>query len=400
MMDYYKLKGKTKRIELKLLSQINNPIPAIDLTLILKKLYSLYYKTDLIESLAIRLSTGVNPSNFLISQKTITDSSILKDKDTLDYIDNSDIFYKHSFFYALFPTKSIISVDISSKCFRDINNLLYNFDCKTIYLRKLKEFVPYSYSGNFSSGMEYLYKLTKELSKAKYEHQEYINNGVDSIIGIANNKFNAYKADEKRLSELSDLIDENNDKEFKNNDVELLKRYIDPFFYSFITNDFPVLYQMDANDLNVLCHYHFNKNSFNNPFYFDLKSVTHNSPVSIIIEAAQTIITPLLLAYLAFLGHQKTYFESKKAQLETKDLREKRSDAKDSEKHLEQINILIANYSLNEKIFEENFLNTIERIPHLYYKKRLLETLNSLVSQYEFLLKDFSLVISENRIIK
>ncbi len=399
-MDIYNLKGKSKRLELKLLSQINNPIPAIDLTLVLKKLYSLYYKTDLIESLATLLSTGINPRNFLISQKSVKDSLSIKNKPILNFIQDSDILYKHGFFHALFPSKNIIKLDISSKCFKDLNSLLHNFDCKTIYTRKLRDLIPLSNDDDFQKGLNFLYDISIEMNKTKIERNEYIKNGIKNVINSTQIKYIAFNTDEEKIIELSDYINDNSERELKDQEKSIIKKYFDPFFDSFLNNDFPILYFMDINDLNVLSHYHFNENSFNNPFYFDLKSITHNSPVSIVIEAAQNYIMPLLIAYLSFLGFQKTFFETKKVQLETKKLDKNRNNEKTNEKQLEQINELIANYSINEKVFEEKYLSVIERIPSLYFRKKLFDILNIILVEYELLLKDFSLVISENRIIK
>lgn len=400
MINDYQRKRKTRRLELQFLSRLSNPIPSMDLTTFLESLASLYYKTDLLNSLAIYLAAEANLEDILIAQRSAKSSFNLKEKNDFKLIRDVEMFYRLGFFHSMYPSIEIQSLKLLSDCFKDTNNILYNFELRTIYIRKLSELIKSLDRSNLFKNFEKIQSFAHDSNKIT-KIKSNISKTISSIINKYQKKFDTCLGERKELSELNKILMSKSKRELNSNQRRLLREYIDPFFETFNNNSFPLVFfnKGDNFELSALCHYHFEEKSFKNAFYFDIREVSHKSPTLVDIALAVSLSSPLFVAYLGILRARKDFWLAEKSKEEKEKLQKENLRQSKIDDQIETINEVIEDYSFAEKVFNEDLMESINSIRSDFYKGKLLLLSDLLIKQYTWLLNDFSFVISGTKLL-
>lgn len=395
MIDDYRQKPRSKRLNIKLVSNKSEPLSAIDLTSILRKLSSLYYKTDLINSIAISLNQGIDFGDICIMRKPLNNSFSIANLQELNIFKQSELLYRHGFLQGLFSNKELFELTTILECFKELNYILYQNEFKTIYIRVLKVIIEEYYQKGFDDSINYLNIFPSKINQRLEDGNPNLHRSLKSVLERAFKRYHDFLDDSYNIRSLKKILENTEGRLLSPNHRKTARKYIEPFFDTINNNDFPVVLINEKNDFRVLCHYHFKQNSFKNPLFFDIEEVSHNSPTLISISLALNLISPFLLTYLGVLKIQKTYWEKEKAKEETKVLKSDRQSKEVIDQKLQELTGIIEKYAISDTIYNENIISEIESISSNYYKEKLLDISDSIMKEYEYLLEDYPFLIKE-----
>jgi hypothetical protein len=388
MIDDFKNKRRGRRINVDFVGLEEEPLRPIDLTFCLRKLASLYYKTDLLHSIAVALNQGVQLENVLVFDKSLQQSSIIEDKRSLHMLKDVEIFYRHGF-HGLYQDLTNEELQIIFRSFRGINTNLYNYDYKTIHNKKIGDIIQLYFDQGFKKTLDYTFLLPNEKnSQVAYSDPQLLRE-LKSLLDQSIHKHRQFLDNLDEWKSIGKILRDTGDRVLNSSQRIMVKRHIEPFFDAFNVTDFPIVMVREKQNFTVLCHYHFSKSSSQNPFYFDIREVSHNSPTLIAITVAFGIIAPLFMAFGKVLKLRKAYWDGEKAKAETKNLKAdnlKREDEDENririEAEIKNLIDLIEKYSNAETEFLQTVVLEIDNIPYHYYRQRLRENIISIENEY------------------
>lgn len=381
-MDEFKKKKKAKRIEIEFISTISDPLPAIDISNFLTELSSLYYKTDLIYSIAIYLKNGGDPKDLLITQGSLSNSKVTNDDNVYSLSSDFDFFYKLGFVVSMSPNEMIYKMKLLTDGYRRINNVLFDSEMRIISRNRFKGLIKDIENGLNSNSF---YKLKEYAEKPNRANKKFNSGIIASRINEIDKSFIKIKEDCKRIDEDFDCYG------------HVIKKYLNTFTYNFSNNQFPMVFRKEGVHYKAFCNYHLHEKAFKNNYFFDIKNVSHNSPTEIEIGVISIIAYTLFAGLGKVIKMAKDNAQRRLAVAQEKDLLNER---KIKEKHRSFIRIVkdvFENNPLSEKMINEDMINEIDSIEDPIYRKMLIKMLDHLIDSYEKLLTRYSFQLSEVR---
>ncbi|WP_167611152.1 hypothetical protein [Maribellus sediminis] len=286
-MNEYEYSVRTKySAELPLINS-NNDTPVWNISDTLVSLFSLYYKQILIQDIVRLLNKGIDPQNIVIfnsefnPRKASYDAKILLHSESSLSPDTITLIYEFGLPYSMFPSKKFSELNILFRFFDSINkDLDSTLKLKTRKLRTA--YRNYSASQDLIDGINYLVTATEELINNLKDKkvQEYLTERLSRKYNYYNHEYhdlikNLHTFRNKNYSLLKGLISK----------TELVKEdlyidYYNPFFSKLYVRWTPLVayYNPELNSLEFLSNDVFKE--YKNPYFFDVKSVVHNSPLS------------------------------------------------------------------------------------------------------------------------
>ena len=282
--DDYKYKDNTKIISLQLKQSREKKLYPWEISTFLGKFNTYYYKSEVINTIAIALKQDISAENIMVFDKSF---NISNQNSQLSYLSLTDSDIKYLYYiglpYSLLPNKTIYLLNRLFFYFRNINEFLFNHKGKRINrdnLGKLYEkFNTYDFNSMILLLKEYvadsLNNITLEKSQITLLNKIYDN---------FNNDYLEYELDETEIERFKVCILSNTltSQDLKN---KIYNKYFKDFYYYLnnIQRPFVVVKNQSTNILTVLCRGQFNKDDIKSST-LDLKSISHNSPFKAIIK--------------------------------------------------------------------------------------------------------------------
>lgn len=376
-MNDYKAKKISKRLKITLAALRNN-YTSLELTELLSRLASLYYKTDLLYSITLCLSCNDSISDILLSQRPLHSNNITNIFPEYSLNNDIEFFHKLHFFNSILPNDRYTKLGILSDCCRETNTLLYNNGYKTIFNRISSEILKKSINYSFNDSVNTILQSTLEINPSINKNTDITSN-LKQIRMKYNNKYKEYENDLELIEKFKELIAENFSLQKNDPLRKIEKKYVDPFFNTFDNDGFALLLFNNKEKLKTLCNYHFNESNDKNTLHLDIKNVSHQSPYTITFSCGSLLLMPLLSVWKLI----------REEQLENKTIKQINDDTLE----------LIDDYEIycNENsIF---FSNILQQVDSEYLINRISIIKNKLKDNYALFLRDFSLIIEKmNRI--
>ncbi len=282
--DDYKYKDNTKIISLQIKQSREKKLYPWEVSTFLGKFNTYYYKSEVINTIAIALNQGISAENIMVFDKSF---NISNQNSKLSYLSLTDSDIKYLYYiglpYSLLPNKTIYLLNRLFFYFRDINEFLFNHKGKRINRDNLGKlygkFNTYGFNNMILLLKEYvsdsLTNITLEKSQIALLNKIYDN---------FNNDYLEYESDEIEIEGFKSSILNNTltSEDLKN---KIYNKYFKDFYYYLnnIQRPFVVVKNESTNILTVLCRGQFNKDDIKSST-LDLKSISHNSPFKAVIK--------------------------------------------------------------------------------------------------------------------
>jgi hypothetical protein len=298
LFNEYEHKDTTHKTEIELIRKSDIQLSGWELGNLLSKMAIYTYRFELIDTISLALQNGIDPKNIIILDHSFELNTSYSDLEFVS-LESRDIvnIYNIGRPISLFPNDEIFKLNI---LFRLIYNINEKF--KDNHIRK----VP----------VENLCKYINRFSALDGENiiSDFYNDLVETY---------RFKDDEKILSEINNIFEEikkiNNkyitdaveresiDRQLRNNESrvgkynhEIYKEYFEQFYFYLMNIPRPVvgIYYEEDKKIQVLCVAHINR-KLRNETFFDIKSISHNSPLEVIIQigTAATILLGIIYKY-------------------------------------------------------------------------------------------------------
>lgn len=390
MKDGRKLENIQDRPSFKIVSESEEDVSSIDSTNLVSQLSSLYYKTDLVKSIAVLLNQGVSPEKLLISSQSLLSTKDIRGAKTVKWVKDVEILYPTGYLQGAFPDEKPVVLKILADGFRDINSILHQNGYKKMYARFLEPVLSVYMNSDFDGALNRL----NATAFSKIERDDRL---VEKLFISAKenyqNRYDQYMADKDDLAKLIPLLKRQKNTRFTIAQNNLISQYINPFFVSLENKSYPLVFFNNNDVLSLICHGHFSKNLSKDPNMIDIRSFSHNSPLEIIFYAG-TLVVSLLYSYYTF---RCKYFEMKEKQLSVKRMEEEATVTKKQKNEYERLKAESDKAEKNRKQYEEYFqdsiIKEIMKIDSFFYKQRLLNMSESILRNYDRLLKAMNIRI-------
>nr|WP_320000023.1 hypothetical protein [uncultured Draconibacterium sp.] len=390
MIDDFKFKPKTKRVELELVANKNEPFSSIDLTSALTKISSLYYKMDLLHSLAIFINQGVDFKDIGIFEKSLQNSFDLANLASINLFDDGDIIYKHGSIFSLFSNSEFYEISLILKTLKKINIVLRINNLNRIFLRLVKDILNVYRNDGFNDAMEYLHALPYKYNEFDSKQLKFIKGSIKDIIDKAISEQKSFISEKDKYSKLEHELTKKPSGKRSTEQKRISNRLLSSFFDNFNSNDFPVCFINDDNDLNILCHHHFSEKSYKNPLFFDIKEVSHNSPTIVTIIAAVSFVYPIIIGYQKIV---KNYWDIQNAKQKVKESWNKKRIEENIKEQKQFLNDFLEDKTIGERILKSGADEEILEIESVLYREKMYEASERIKDEYNYFLKDYSFIV-------
>ncbi|GGI18488.1 hypothetical protein [Gottfriedia solisilvae] len=291
----------TKRYVVKLSQTTNKPVKAWRITDFIEKVNNSYYKQELLKEIKERLNQGENPANIIILDKSFNIHKAYRGIGTLklNTINGSKKLYHYGKPYSLYPNKKIILINNIFSTFSELYSL---FNKHGVRLDKsiLNTVIQQAFNNEneldiskLYSEIEFGYMSFEEedplLKKLKVKVNEELEN-LKSNIKLDLQEANTYVDIDSLIDDELSLKNNFNDEDYK----KLYNCFPNKFANYFVNITRPIVgvYNVDKNTVEVLGVNFIKKNGHDDK-QIDLKSVSHNSPFTVILVAGITLINSI-----------------------------------------------------------------------------------------------------------
>jgi hypothetical protein len=366
-------KDYSSRIQLTLKRNQEGILSPWQISNLIVKMSSHYYKNELLNTIALAINNGIRPSNIFIMDDSFQVNNSYTYVDRFDLGKNEDVknLYHLGVPTSLFPNKKLFKLNICFKLFSDYYTLLNSKGLERPDKNKLKDIVGFCISEtDITIALDELKRLATNIvempSYDKIDTKDILNK-IENLYKRSLKKFIQFETDEEQISILNDefsigslsvkrLQDKNNSL------VNIEREYYKRFFKLLGDLKRPIvgIYYPETGSIQIICKNFINKNARDSKF-IDLKEVRHNSPYLVTVLIGIGIGAPLLKAYQSVKDDRT---------LALNELRLIEEDEKTQEE-LEQI------YSTLEDISQQPENNAINNIENQYLKDRLNEIQHS-----------------------
>lgn len=377
-MDTYRYKKRDfSRIKLKFSNSLGRQLNIWEIENLLGRFASLYYKVDLLHTLSIELNRNNDLSNLLISNNEISYSvlpgiSRFKRKKELHFL------YKSQFTLSYFENLEHKSNEIIFEFFNLLNSTLHKLDKQTLYIRELDKYLVESSKNGLNIAL-------KSLERDALKRDGGTN--VDFFKSLCKNHILKY------------LDDFNSMERRMKGPFYKSEKNVNYFFNSFNTLSKPVIgiYNPKAKEYQVIGHQHFK--GADQIQYFDVKSITHESPTLFSIEVSPELLYGFFAALAAgatlTLKMAHNYYKAKRDKKEIDQIDQNNKEETHLNEHRQQLKEAVEKYSLLDSRYKEKIESRVNDVENESFKNYLNDSLSIISNEFEFLIKDFSIDVKE-----
>jgi len=380
-----------KRVNIKLVTSQLYPFSSIDLTTLLTKLSSLYYKTDLLISMAHSVNNGIDVQELNILSRSLRNTSSISRNKLIDVYKDVDLLIRHGFMQTLSTKTLQHEFSLFFESIKDINNSMSKNGLSKLRTDDIKPILINFKNNGFDKSITDLYSLPKKNIYDKIGEYPFLIKELENSLERVKSFHKSIVSDLKILEDLNKLLICNQKTQPDKIERKLIGKYIDPFFDNFCNCNFPIIMLNKDTNYHVLCHYHFDDKYYDHPFYFDIKEVSHNSPTLIDIVSAAVNMAPLIAVYIIILKTRKLQLENQLTKASLDKLAEKQKQKREILQQINLISKLINEYSAFQGVYDKNIVAQINNIKSDFYRKKFNNLLKILLADYEKALKEFDL---------
>lgn len=394
--DDYKYKNTSKRITLSIKQKKDKNLSPWEISNFVGKFNTYYYQTEVINTISIALSENIDPEDIIIFDESF---KLNQTHSKLSYlsIDNKDIknLYHLGKPVSLLPNTNIYVMNILFKYFRLLNESLIKIK-KAKILEKDNLHLYYSKfrSKDFDALHDFISKDVRlALSKSSIESSQ--REKINKILNRFNLDFSNYSSDLKEINNIKKYLLKNelNKIDFKS---DTFKKYFNKFKNLIRIIQRPILAVSNSDkSFTILCRAQINKKE-KNAVTLKLRSMTHNSPISLVMEGGATL-------YKTFQHeNREDELHTIKIQQEKTKLETLRVDLDKSKLQLEyqKLEILNRQHDVISNFNEIENLNkkdNINQIPNPYLKYQIQDLQNKIIKKSTDLLDkaQFGIVVED-----
>ena len=335
---------------------------------LISKISSYYYKSELINTISLAIINGISPKNIFIMNDSFNINNSYCYVGTFNLKETDDVknLYHLGFPVTIFPEKSIMNLKLCFELFSKYFTYLNSHNLGKLDKNSLLNIVTDVLT---TSDVTIEFALIKKLAIAKLNSAN--DHGIDKktlLLGIEKLHNTYTKLHQKYLDDeyyIDKFINSYNNNTINidlKNDSKLQhveKSYFGNFFEIFSELKRPIvgIYYPETKQIQILCHNFINKNARDSKF-IDLKEVKHNSPYIIEILIGIGICAPLIKAAQSMMDSNN--LQKQETQIEM--------DEKESEKELQSALALL------EEIEEAPEIKAITNVVNDYLKHKMLDT--------------------------
>lgn len=296
------------RIELTLKRNQEGLLSPWQISNLIAKISSYYYKNELLNTISLAIENGIDPKNIFIMDDSFNVNKSYNHVDNFDFNKINDVkhFYHLGVPTSLFPNESILKIKLAFTYFGriytylnskrldrpdkqyliDIVKLCTNFEGIEPALDKIKEMAT---------------NIVKFTTNNPYLNKQACFKRIDEIYSDVYNRYHQYKKEESLIEFLME--------DLKKGDTELLRDkdknynriendYFNKFFkiISDLTRPIVGIYYPETQRVQILCDSFINQNKRDSKF-IDIKTISHNSPYLICILIGVAVSSPLLKTF-------------------------------------------------------------------------------------------------------
>ncbi|SFV89965.1 hypothetical protein MNB_SV-4-811 [hydrothermal vent metagenome] len=291
--DDYEFKDTKTVIRLQLKQIKEKKLYPWEVSNFLGKFNTYYYKSELLNTIAIALNEGIDPEDIIILDQSF---ALNRQYAKLSFLSTTDQDLVQLYYIGLpvplFPNKDIYVLNILFKYFRKyfvfLNKLSKSSKAVTIQKKNLPKYYNVYKSGNF----DVMFSLIKEdvlecLKEVILE--ESTNVMLNKIHNDFKKEYEVYLKHEEKIEQIKTNLIKNDLKKVDFNSI-VFKTYFKKFHtcLSHVQRPIVVVNNTENNILSVLCRAQFNKSDWQ-ASTLDLESISHNSPFKAILKGGSAL---------------------------------------------------------------------------------------------------------------
>lgn len=296
LFNEYELKNISHKTEVGLVRKSDTQLSGWELGNFLSKMAIYTYKFELINTISLALQNGIDPKNIVILDHSFELNTSYSNLDYI-YLDSRDIvqLYRIGRPISLFPNDEIFKLNILFKFIYSINENFKENHIRRIPIESLCKYFNKFSASDAGSIISSFYNDVVEAYNLKNDEKllAKINNIFKEIEKITN----------KYCSDIfeRELIDKqlrNNESRAGKYNSEIYSEYFEQFYYYLMNTLRPVvgIYYEEDKKIQILCVAHINR-KLRNETFFDIKNISHNSPLEIIIQLGTAATVLLGIVY-------------------------------------------------------------------------------------------------------
>ncbi|MDC0933139.1 hypothetical protein OAR97_04760 [Arcobacteraceae bacterium] len=291
--DDYDFKDTKHRVQIAIKQKKCKDLSPWQVSNFIGRLNTYYYQNELLNTIAIALSNGINPENIIIFDESFKFDRTYSKLSYLSLLDK-DLQYLYYIGkpYSLLPNKNVFVMNILFKYFR----LLYEFlnkteNAKVIPAKTLHIYYDAYLNNGFNVLIDKLkINISESIKKAKLTEKENIQ--YNQILTNFENEFNLYSKNDKEIERIKQNII-NSKMDVTDFDSPIYKEYFNNFQKLMKTIQRPVVAVINKNNVaTILCRAHINKKA-KNAVSLKLRSITENSPISGLFEGGLSLYSTI-----------------------------------------------------------------------------------------------------------
>lgn len=371
-------KDYSKQIQLTLKRNHEGILSPWQISNLIVKLSSHYYKNELLNTIALAINNGIDPRNIFIMDDSfqVNNSYTYVDVFNLNKIEDVKNLYHLGFPTTLFPNEELLKVKLCFKLFSDYFTLLNSKGLERPEKNKLRDIIDLALE---NEDIDYALSSIKEIAinivkLPRYEeiNKKEILSKIDDLHQKRIKSFRQYKKDEAAIELLNQVLGSGSlDVKLlqnKNKSIVTIEReYYKKFFNILSELKRPIvgIYYPESKDVQIICNNFINKNARDSKF-IDLKEIRHNSPYLLIVLIGIGIGAPLLKAFKSIKDDRTLAINEQRL-------------AEEDEKTQEELEEI---YNILEKVNLEPENQAINEIKNQYLKDKLHDIQES--NNYKF----------------
>ncbi|GAB6098953.1 hypothetical protein JCM16358_08320 [Halanaerocella petrolearia] len=350
-----------------------------ELSNLLKNISTCYYKNELINELIEKINDGVKPRNIIIMDSSFKYDDKYNNLFGINLNKSSSLekLYRIGQPTSMKPNNDIYHIAFIFELFEKINKLFYNNRISKIskgfltdYINSnntIKKAIKKLKSDALNCIKNEKFNLFEEESK-----YELIKKKIEDIVSNSLNKYNIYEEDRQVFS-----IKNISYSKLENKYPRIKREYYMSFFNIFNKLSRPVIgvYNQKNRTISILGLKHINRSQKDEEF-FDIKKITHNSPMEMIVATG--------IGFSIFL---KCYLENRNLEASLSNSNEELDDLRE-ENEVNMINLK----DEVEEVTETEDINSLKKIKDEFLKENIkkieeknIEKNNDVLDKYEFL---------------
>ncbi|MCP3026894.1 hypothetical protein [Halobacillus sp. A5] len=295
------------RVELTLKRKEEGLLSPWQISNLVSKMSSYYYKNELLNTISLAIENGIRPNNIFIMDDSFNVNRSYSYVNTFDLNKINDVknFYHLGVPTSLFPNKTLLRVKLSFTYFSKIYTYLNSKNLDRPDKQKLIDIVDLCTKYN---DIEEALNMIKDMAEniIIYNANPQLNKRklikkVNEIYDEIYNRYHQFEKEEPLISTLEAELSEGytdllRTKDKNYNRIE--NEYFNKFFkiIADLTRPIVGIYYPETNSIQILCYSFINQQARDNKF-IDIKTISHNSPYLICLLIGIAVASPLLKTF-------------------------------------------------------------------------------------------------------